>query len=133
MTAGPAAIEMFRLPALPEGLPFPSAVRAGGLVFVSGQIGHRPGENRLVEGGIEPEMRQAMGYLQAALEMAGSSLGRVVRCTLYLTDLARDFETVDALYRDCFPRHLPARTAVEVRALALGARIEIDCIALAGD
>lgn len=127
------AMQLFRLPDLPEGLPFSSAVRAGGLVYVSGQIGHRPGEMRLVDGGVEAEARQALAYMRAALEMAGSSLERVIKCTVFFADIERDFAKVNEVYRACFGSHLPARSGIGVQALALGARVEIECVALAGD
>lgn len=134
MTACPEApatgIETFRLPALPPDLPFCSAARVGDTIHVSGQIGHVPGELRLVEGGIEAEARQALDYLRDALEMAGSGLDRVVKCTVYFADIG-DFSRFNEIYRTYFGHHQPARSGVEVKGLALGARIEIDCVALA--
>jgi len=126
-----APIEIFRLPSLPRELPFSSAVRTGGTVYVSGQIGHVPGELRLVAGGFEAELRQALDYMRAALELAGSSLDRVVKCTVFLADIG-DFERLDAIYRDYFPNHLPARSAFQVQGLAQGARVEIECVAAVG-
>lgn len=126
-----AAIETFRLPSLPAALPFSSAVRVGDSVHVSGQIGHVPGEMRLVDGGLEAQARQALDYMREALEMAGSSLGRVVKCTVYFADIA-DFQAFNTIYRTYFPTHLPARSGVQVQGLALGARIEIECVAVVG-
>lgn len=114
---------------MPRVLPFSSAVRVGGHVYVSGQIGHLPGEMRLVEGGLEAEARQALDYMRQALEQAGSSLDRVVKCTVFFADIG-DFGRFNEIYREYFPNHLPARSGVEVRALALGARVEIECIAV---
>lgn len=131
MNADRKEIQSFRLAALPEVLPFPSAVRVGDQVHVSGQIGHRPGELRVVDGGIEAETRQAMDYMREALELAGSSLDRVVKCTVYLADMA-DYMAFNEIYRSYFGDRLPARSGVEVKGLALGARVEIECIALAG-
>ena len=128
----PRKIESFRLAALPDALPFASAVRAGGLVHVSGQIGHRPGEIQLVEGGLAAEARQALDYMRQALELAGSSLDDVLKCTVFFADM-RDFQAFNEIYRTYFPNRLPARSGVEVRGLALGARIEIECVALAGE
>ncbi len=125
-------IESFRLAALPDAAPFASAVRAGGLVHVSGQIGHRPGEMRLVEGGLEAEARQALDYMRQTLELAGSSLDHVIKCTVFFADMT-DFQAFNAIYRSYFPNRLPARSGIEVRALALDARIEIECVALAGE
>jgi 2-iminobutanoate/2-iminopropanoate deaminase len=123
------AIETFRLSSLPDVLPFSSAVRVGDQVHVSGQIGHLPGQLRLVEGGLEAEARQALDYMRQALEMAGSSLDRVIKCTVFFADMG-DFQQFNAIYRSYFPNHLPARSGIEVRGLALGARLEIECVAL---
>ena len=123
-------IEPFRTTILPATLPFSSAVKAGGFVFVSGQIGHHRGQLKLVEGGIEPETRQALDYMKEVLETAGSSLERVVKCTAFIADM-KDFTKFNDVYRSYFTAHLPARSTVEVKALALNARIEIECIALA--
>ena len=122
-------IETFRLASLPEEVPFASAVRVKDTVYVSGQIGHRPGEMRLVDGGFAAEAEQALEYMREALELAGSSLDRVIKCTVFFADI-KDFRSFSAIYRRYFPNHLPARSGVEVQGLALGARIEIECIAL---
>lgn len=122
-------IETFRLDALPEEVPFSSAVRVGDKVYVSGQIGHVPGEMRLVEGGFDAEAEQALEYMRQALELAGSSLDHVIKCTVYFADIT-DFRSFSGIYRRYFPNHLPARSGVEVQGLALGARIEIECVAL---
>jgi 2-iminobutanoate/2-iminopropanoate deaminase len=122
-------IETFRLDALPKLLPFSSAVRIGETVHVSGQIGHLPGELTLVPGGIEAEARQALSYMKQALIAAGASLDRVVKCTVYFADMA-DFMAFNAIYAEFFGTHQPARSGVAVAGLALGARIEIDCVAV---
>ena len=124
------SLQIFRLAALPDEVPFSSAARVGDMVYVSGQIGHRPGEMRLVDGGLEAEARQALDYMREALEMAGSSLDRVIKCTVFFADIG-DFRRFNEIYRTYFPNHLPARSGVEVQALALGARVEIECVALA--
>jgi len=124
-----AEIETFVLDSLPPGLPFPSAVRVGDRVYVSGVIGHEPGALRLVEGGLEAEAHQAMAYMREALALAGTSLDRVVKCTVFFADMA-DFAAFNAIYRGYFSHHLPARSGVEVKGLALGARIEIECVAV---
>jgi 2-iminobutanoate/2-iminopropanoate deaminase len=127
--SAPSQIETFRWPGLPAGLPFSSAVRVGDTVYVSGQIGHRPGEMRVVEGGIVPETRQAMENLRAVLDLAGSSLERVVKCTVFLADMA-DFAAMNEVYATYFPTDPPARSSLAAKALALGARVEIECVAL---
>lgn len=121
-----------RLDSLPAVLPFSSAVRVGDMVHVSGQIGHLPGELKLVPGGLVPETRQALSYLRDALVASGSSLERVIKCTVYFADIG-DFQAFNSVYAEFFGAHRPARTGVAVAGLALGARIELDCIALAND
>lgn len=125
----PARIETFRLDALPAILPFSSAVRVGDTVHVSGQIGHLPGQLKLVPGGLEAEARQALAYMKDALIAAGSSLDRVAKCTVYFADMA-DFMAFNKIYADFFGTHQPARSGVAVAGLALGARIELDCVAI---
>jgi reactive intermediate/imine deaminase len=122
-------LEAIATDALPPSLPFPAAMRAGGLIFVSGQLGNVAGQMKLVDGGLEAEARQALQHLRAAVEAAGSTLDRVVKCTVFLADM-NDFQPFNAVYREFFGAHLPARSGVEVKGLALGARVEIDCIAL---
>lgn len=113
--------------------PYNQAVRAGHLLFCSGQIALDPGTGQLVgDGDVEAETRQVLANLEAVLEAAGSSAEAVVRTTVFLTDLA-DFPKVNALYADTFgARVSPARACVEVAALPKGARVEIDCIAVVG-
>jgi 2-iminobutanoate/2-iminopropanoate deaminase len=130
--AGAADKQVFQSPDLPPGLPFSAAVRAGDLIYISGAIGHARGEPRLVGGGIGPETEQALTYVKETLERAGSSLEHVVKCTVFLADIA-DFAAMNEVYRTFFPEAPPARSTVAVAALALGARAEIECIALAGD
>jgi 2-iminobutanoate/2-iminopropanoate deaminase len=131
MTKARREIETFTIDAVPSELPFSSATRAGDLVHISGQIGHVPGEMRLVEGGMEAEARQALDYLGQSLAAAGSSYDRVLKCTVFFADF-KDFKAFNEIYRTFFPTYLPARSGIEVQGLALGARIEIECIALAG-
>jgi reactive intermediate/imine deaminase len=112
------------------GLPFSDAVRAGGLLFVSGQLGVRPGERAVVPGGIEPETAQALDNIRAILERSGASLADVVKCTAFLADMA-DWPRMNAVYVRYFPEHLPARSALAAAGLAFGARVELECIAAA--
>jgi reactive intermediate/imine deaminase len=126
-----ATREVITVPGSLEGLPFSSAVRVGDVIYLSGQIGVRPGTTALMPGGIGPETRQAMENIAAVLEYAGSSLDRVVKCTVFLADI-NDFSAMNEVYRTFFPRDPPARSAMAASGLALGARVEIECIALAG-
>ncbi len=124
-------LETFTTGVLPASLPFCSAVRAGETVYVSGNIGNPAGELSLVEGGIAAETRQALAHMEKALDAAGSSKERVVKCLIFLADMA-DFQAMNEAYEAFFGIHRPARSTVAVAGLAIGAKIEIECIALAG-
>ena len=121
---------------VPEGvarLPvFTPAVRVGDLVFLSGAIGTVPGgELRLVEGGIGPETRATMENLGRVLEAAGLGFEDLVKCTVFLADIA-DFAAMNEVYLAFFEGiEPPARSAMAASGLALGARVEIECIARA--
>lgn len=123
--------QVITAPGSPPGLPFSPAVRVGDLLFLSGQIGVKPGTRELVPGGIEAETRQAMENIKRVLEYAGSSLDRVVKCTVFLDDMAH-YAAVNAVYASFFPKDPPARSATGGNQLAFGAAVEIECIALAG-
>lgn len=110
--------------------PYSQAIAAGGLVWASGQIALDPATGALVEGGIEEQTKQALLNLQAVLEASGSGLDRVVRATVYLTDL-EDFEAMNRVYSTFFAEAPPARVCVEVSALPRGGLVEIDAVALA--
>ncbi len=114
------------------GLPFSEAVRVGDMLYLSGQIGNRPGKLELVPGGIEAEARQTMDNVQAVLERYGSGLDRVVKCTIYLADIA-EWPAFNDVYASYFGAKKPARAAVAGSGLALGARVEVDCIATVGE
>ena len=111
--------------------PYSQAVVAGGLVFVSGQIPLDPATGELVPGGAGAQAGRALVSLRAILEAAGSGLHRVVKTTVFLTDLA-DFAAVNAVYAGFFPADPPARATVQVAALPRGAAVEIEAVALAG-
>jgi 2-iminobutanoate/2-iminopropanoate deaminase len=109
--------------------PYSQAIRLGELVFVSGQIPLDPESGAIVPGEIEDEARQVLNNLKAVLEAAGSELARVVKATVYLTDMSL-FPRINAVYAEAFDTDpAPARATVEVSALPLGARVEIDAIA----
>ncbi len=112
--------------------PYNQAVKAGGRLFCSGQIALDPRTGTLVgEGDVERETRQVLDNLEAVLAEAGVSTKQVVRTTVFLTDLG-DFATVNAIYAERFGAGVaPARACVQVAALPKGARVEIDCIAVA--
>ena len=125
--------EVVRTEAAPapfQGAPYSQAIKANGLVFVSGQVALRPGEKELVPGGITEQTGQVLANLRAILEAAGSGLDRVVKTTVYLGSLD-DFQAMNDVYRRHVGDMPPARATVEVSALPSGALVEIDAIALA--
>jgi 2-iminobutanoate/2-iminopropanoate deaminase len=111
--------------------PYSQAVRAGGFVFVSGQIPLDPATGQLVGGGIAAQAERVLRSLQAILEASGSGLDRVVKTTIFLTDLG-GFAEVNEVYARFFAGVTPARATVQVAALPRGAGIEIEAVALAG-
>jgi 2-iminobutanoate/2-iminopropanoate deaminase len=113
-----------------RNLPFSEAVRAGNLLFLSGEIGTKPGTLDLVPGGIAPEARQTMENIKAKLLRRGASMNDVVKCTVFLADM-KDWPAFNEIYRAFFPANLPARSALGANGLALGARVEVECVAFA--
>jgi len=113
------------------GYPFSTAVRFGDVWELSGQVG-LDAAGTLVPGGVGPETQQAMANIEAVLARVGTSMGRVIRVGVFLTDMA-DFEAMNQVYSTFFDGDdYPARSAVAVAALALGAHVEIECTAAAG-
>ncbi|OUM99072.1 MAG: deaminase [Firmicutes bacterium ZCTH02-B6] len=111
--------------------PYSQAVKAGGFVFVSGQIPLDPETGQLVDGDIVAQTERVLKNVQAVLEAAGASMADVVRATVYLKDL-NDFAVVNEVYARFFPSAPPARVAVEVSRLPRDVRVEIDAIAYVG-
>lgn len=111
-----------------QNLPFSEAVEVDGLVFLSGQIGVKPGTLELVDGGIGAEARQTMDNIGATLEAADLTFADVVKCTVMLADMA-DWPAFNAVYTDYFEAPYPARSAFGASGLALGGRLEVECIA----
>lgn len=112
--------------------PYSQGICAGHLVFTAGQIGLEPASGRLVEGGIEVQTRQVLNNLKAILEAAGASLTDVVKTTVFLVDMA-DFKAMNAVYAEFFGQQPPARSTVQVSGLPLGARVEIEAVAVMSD
>jgi 2-iminobutanoate/2-iminopropanoate deaminase len=128
--AHPAARAEYLTPYGAPTRPFSPAVRVGDMLYLSGQIG--TGANgQLVAGGIEAETRQALENIRDVLQRSGSSMDRVVKCTVMMADM-REWDTMNKVYAPFFPEHKPARSAFGATALALGARVEIECWAVAG-
>lgn len=109
-------------------LPFSEAVRVGDLLFMSGQLGTDPETDQLPEGGIEAEAELLMQNVKRVVEKHGSSMDRVVKCTVFLADIS-EWASFNAVYVKYFPGNKPARSAFATSGLALDARVEMECIA----
>ena len=109
-------------------LPFSDAVRVGNMLYLSGKIGNIPGTSELAEGGIQGETRQALENIKASLEKYGSSMSEVVKCTVFLADIA-EWGAMNEVYMTYFPVNPPARSALGSSGLALDSRVEIECFA----
>ena len=121
-----ADVEYYPFP-MKTSLPFSAAVRVGNMLYLSGQMGTND-KTQIVPGGIEAETRQTFANMKAILERHGSSLDHVVKCTVMMADMS-EWPAMNAVYIQHFPLHLPARSAFGASALALGGRVEIECIA----
>lgn len=111
--------------------PYSQAVRAGGVVYCSGQIALDPVTGALVDGGVEAQVRRAFDNLRAVAEAAGGSLDDIARLGLYLTDLG-DFAVVNAVMAEYFDAPYPARSTIEVSGLPKGALFEVDAVLVTG-
>ena len=111
------------------GLPFSPGILAGGTLYLSGHLGRDPVSNALVRGGIEAETRQALANLREVLRTAGMDFKDVTSVTAYITSFD-DFAKFNAVYRESFPTDPPARATVQVAALNVGARVELQMIAV---
>ena len=130
--AGAPRKEVVEVPGVARLPVFSSAIRSGDFVFLSGAIGALPGvaPPTLVEGGIGPETRVAMENLRTVLEAAGGTMDDIVKCTVFLADMA-DYQAMNEVYVRFFPSDPPARSALAASGLAFDARVEIECIAAA--
>ncbi len=108
--------------------PYSQAVRVGDLIYSAGQVALVPETGKLMEGDIETQTRQVMENLAAVLQAAGSSLTQVVKTTIFVTDIS-DFAKVNQVYGSFFQDNPPARSTVQVAALPLGAKVEIEVVA----
>ncbi len=125
-------METIQTQAAPAAIgPYSQAVRAAGLVFVSGQIPLTP-EGRLVEGPVAAQAEQALKNLKAILEAAGSGMNRVLQVTVFLTDISA-FEAFNRVYAEFFSPPYPARQVVGVAELPKGVKVEISAVALGGE
>lgn len=108
--------------------PFSTLVEVDGLIFLSGALGINPETGKLVEGGIEAESRQTLNNIKTSLAKENISMSRIVKCTVMLADIA-EWPQLNKVYAQFFDDNYPARSAFAARALALNARVEIECIA----
>jgi 2-iminobutanoate/2-iminopropanoate deaminase len=125
---GKSAVRTERAPAPFQGAPYSQAIRAGDLVFVSGQLALRPDHGEIVGDSIEEQTEQVFANLKAILEAAGSGLERLVKTTVYLSDLG-DFAGMNEVYARHVGEVPPARATIEVSALPSGAKVEIEAVA----
>lgn len=125
----PPDVEYLLMPGMENmDLPFSSAVRVDNVLFLSGMLGNLPGTSELAEGGIQGETRQTLDNIKRVVEQFGSSMDRVVKCTVFLADIA-EWGAMNEVYKTYFPNP-PARSALGASGLALDARVEIECIAV---
>jgi 2-iminobutanoate/2-iminopropanoate deaminase len=125
---GKTAVRTEEAPAPFQGAPYSQAIRSGTLVFVSGQLALRPDHGEIVGDSIEEQTEQVFANLGAILEAAGSGLDRLVKTTVFLTDLG-DFAAMNEVYARHVGEVPPARATIEVSALPSGAKVEIEAIA----
>lgn len=129
--SAPAAREVVAPPGSPTLAAYSPAIRSGDLVFLSGQIGLLPGTRDLAPGGIGPETRQTLENVRSLLSAAGLSREDLLKCTVFLADIG-EYEPMNVIYAEFFAGvAAPARSALGVSGLPLGARVEIECIARA--
>ena len=116
----------------PKPFPFSKAVRVGNMLYLSGEIAFVGDTGKLVPGGIVPETRQTMDNIKATLEANGSDMDHVVKCLVMLADMS-EWPAMNEVYRTYFTKRFPARSAMGANGLALGARVEIECMAEIAD
>jgi reactive intermediate/imine deaminase len=114
---------------LPKDLPFSEAVRVGDTLYLSGQIGVLPGTLEVVPGGLQAQAKQTMANIKTSLEANGYAMSDLVKCTVMLTDMT-EWAAFNEIYKTYFVDRYPARSAFGANGLALGARVEVECIAV---
>lgn len=129
-TAGAAEVAVGKSSGtLPEGLPFSEVIRVNDTYYLSGQIGVASGEMKLVPGGIEAETRQTLENIRAVLQANDLDLQHVVKCLVMLADMD-DWGAFNTIYASYFKPPYPTRSAIGANGLALGARVELECMAV---
>ncbi len=114
---------------VPTTLPFSEAVRVGDTLYLSGQLGNIPGTLKLAPGGIKEESRQTMENIKTVLEAHGLAMRDLVKCTVMLADIG-EWSVFNGVYQGYFTGRFPARSAFGANGLALGARVEVECVAV---
>jgi len=128
-SAAPPKVEFFKSDmVLPSPPPFSEAVRVDNMLYLSGTIGLEPGTRKLVSGGMPEEAKQVMANIKTTLEKHGYTLHDLVKCTVLLADMSKWGE-FNEIYKTYFDGRYPARSAMGVNGLALGAQVEVECIA----
>lgn len=127
--AEPAKVEFLNSGKMEKSLPFSEAVKVGDTLYLSGQIGIKPGALELVPGGMKPEAEQTLANVRAVLEAHGYALKDVVKCTVMLADMSK-WAAFNEVYKSVFKPPYPARSAFGANGLALGAQVELECIAV---
>ena len=122
---------VIQIPGSAAGLPLSSAVQVGNVIYLSGQVGVLPGTRQLVDTGVTKQTQQTLDNIKEVLAYAGSSMERVFKCTVFLANI-RDYDDMNRVYATYFPKDPPARSTVAGSGLALGAKVEIECLATAG-
>jgi 2-iminobutanoate/2-iminopropanoate deaminase len=122
------SVQLSKGTVLPRSLPLSETARTGGFLYLSGMLGVLPGTSQLVAGGIGEEARQTMQNIRAVLAAQGHQLDDLVKCTVMLADMA-DWGTFNVIYESFFDGRYPVRSAFGTTGLALGARVEVECIA----
>lgn len=110
--------------------PYSQAIKAGGFVFISGQVAFDPATGQLIEGDVAKQTARVLDNLKAIAEAAGTSLDKAVKATVFLKDMS-DFAAMNEVYAKYFPKAPPARATVEVARLPRDVRVEIDIVAVA--
>jgi|SRR5688572_312433 2-iminobutanoate/2-iminopropanoate deaminase len=130
IAGSPPAVEFLNSGKItPATLPFSEAVRVGDTLYLSGQVGVKPGTLELAPGGIRGEARQALENIKTTLGTHGYSMRDVVKCTVMLADIA-EWATFNEVYKAYFSPPYPARSAFGTNGLAIGARVEVECVAV---
>ena len=123
-------MEQIHTDSAPQAIgPYSQAIKANGLVFLSGQIPLDPAKMQIVEGGIQEQTEQVFQNIKAVLEAAGTSLGKVVKTTVFLSDM-NDFSAMNEIYAQHFGENRPARSTIQAARLPRDVRVEIEVVAL---